>query len=72
VAARGMKIAMPHPLAASGAVELIGNPLKFSKTPVSYRRPPPTHGQHTREVLEELLGQAPPVEQSASGNDHDT
>jgi len=54
VAARDIKISMPHPLAASGAVDLIGNPVKFSKTPVTYRRPPPLLGEHTREILQEL------------------
>lgn len=52
---RGMKISMDHPLAGSGAVDLIGNPVKLSKTPVSYRRAPPTLGQHTDEVLAEVL-----------------
>jgi crotonobetainyl-CoA:carnitine CoA-transferase CaiB-like acyl-CoA transferase len=43
-----------HP---SGAVApLIGSPLKLSDSPVSYRRPPPTLGQHTDEVLDEILG----------------
>jgi crotonobetainyl-CoA:carnitine CoA-transferase CaiB-like acyl-CoA transferase len=28
----------------------------MSKTPVSYRYAPPTLGQHTDEVLQELLG----------------
>jgi crotonobetainyl-CoA:carnitine CoA-transferase CaiB-like acyl-CoA transferase len=56
VAAREMKIAMDHPVAQSGTVDLIGNPLKLSKTPVNYQRPPPTLGQHTKEVLTELLG----------------
>jgi crotonobetainyl-CoA:carnitine CoA-transferase CaiB-like acyl-CoA transferase len=54
VQARGMRIAMPHPLAGKGTVDLIGNPLKLSATPVAYRRPPPTLGQHTGEVLAEL------------------
>ncbi len=52
---RGMKISMQHPLAGSGEVDLIGNPVKLSKTPVSYRRAPPTLGQHTDEVLAEVL-----------------
>jgi glutaryl-CoA transferase len=54
VAARSMKISMDHPVAASGKVELIGNPVKFSKTPVSYRRAPPLCGEHTNEVLQEM------------------
>ncbi len=50
-AAREMIVSMPHPLAASGEVPLIGNPVKFSETPVTYRRPPPLCGEHTGEVL---------------------
>ena len=51
---RGMKITMQH---ASGVeAPLIGSPLRLSETPVSYRRPPPTLGQHTDDVLEQLLG----------------
>ncbi|MEO1961513.1 MAG: hypothetical protein ABGW82_11195, partial [Paracoccus sp. (in: a-proteobacteria)] len=37
--------------AGAGAVELIGNPLKFSDTPVRYGNAPPLLGQHTAEVL---------------------
>lgn len=55
VAARGMKITMDYPASAAGQVELIGNPVKFSATPVSYRHPPPRCGQHTDEILKELL-----------------
>ena len=53
---RGMRRSMPYPDAAGGAVDLIGNPIKFSKTPVDYRRPPPRLGADTEEVLGELLG----------------
>ena len=55
VKARGMQISMADAHAKSGKVELIGNPVKFSKTPVTYRRPPPACGEHTDEILDELL-----------------
>jgi len=55
VAAREMKISMPHSSDSTGEVCLIGNPVKFDKTPVSYRRAPPICGEHTSEVLEEFL-----------------
>jgi crotonobetainyl-CoA:carnitine CoA-transferase CaiB-like acyl-CoA transferase len=54
VAAREMKIEMSHPLAGTGTVPMVGSPIKFSETPVSYRYAPPTAGQHTKEVLGEL------------------
>ena len=56
VRARGMRIDMPHPSAAGDTVPMIANPLKMSATPPSYRHSPPTLGQHTDEVLVELLG----------------
>lgn len=49
VAARNMKIAMEG---SSGTLPMIGNPLKFSRTPVTYRRPPPHLGADTESVLE--------------------
>ncbi|MCP3970110.1 MAG: CoA transferase [Rhodobacteraceae bacterium] len=55
VAARGMKIDMDHPAAVGGQVSLIGNPVQFSATPVSYRRAPPLCGADTEEVIAELL-----------------
>jgi crotonobetainyl-CoA:carnitine CoA-transferase CaiB-like acyl-CoA transferase len=55
VLARGMKVTMPYPPAGSGSIDLIGNPIKLSESPVDYHRPPPTCGQHTDEVLKELL-----------------
>lgn len=56
VQARGMKISMPHGAAGGKPVDMIGNPIKMSGTPVSYRRPPPTLGEHTDEVLSEIFG----------------
>ena len=55
VAARGMVVRLPHPVAAEGAVSLIGNPLKLSDTPVTYAKAPPTLGQDTRAVLARVL-----------------
>jgi crotonobetainyl-CoA:carnitine CoA-transferase CaiB-like acyl-CoA transferase len=52
---REMQIRMPHPLSGDGMVDLIGNPIKYSETPVDYALPPPYCGQHTDEVLKELL-----------------
>ncbi len=52
---REMRVTLPYPGAQGGEIELIGNPIKYSKTPVAYRRPPPKLGEHTEQVLEELL-----------------
>jgi crotonobetainyl-CoA:carnitine CoA-transferase CaiB-like acyl-CoA transferase len=54
VLARGMKREMPHPTA--GTVPIASSPLKFSDSPVEYRRPPPMLGEHTEQVLSEKLG----------------
>ncbi|MDA1309421.1 MAG: CaiB/BaiF CoA-transferase family protein [Proteobacteria bacterium] len=56
VQAREMRIEMDHPKAGSGKVPLIGNPLKMSATPPQYRQAPPVLGEHTDEVLAEVLG----------------
>ncbi len=52
---RGMEIEMDHPLAQK-PVHLIGSPIRMSATPTSYDHPPPTLGQHSAELLGELLG----------------
>ena len=49
---RGMTVELPHPQA--GRVRLVASPMKFSATPVQYRRPPPLLGEHTTEVLREF------------------
>jgi crotonobetainyl-CoA:carnitine CoA-transferase CaiB-like acyl-CoA transferase len=50
----GMKVEMPHLLSGKGTVDLIGNPIKLSETPVDCHLPPPTCGQHTESMLREL------------------
>jgi crotonobetainyl-CoA:carnitine CoA-transferase CaiB-like acyl-CoA transferase len=52
---RGMEIALDHPLTAA-PVHLIASPIKMSETPASYRYAPPVLGQHSDEILAELLG----------------
>jgi len=37
----------------------VASPMQFSKTPVAYNRPPPKLGEHTREVLDEILKMDP-------------
>ena len=53
-AAREMVRAVKHPTA--GDLKMLGIPFRFSATPASVRRPPPTLGQHTEQVLRDELG----------------
>jgi crotonobetainyl-CoA:carnitine CoA-transferase CaiB-like acyl-CoA transferase len=43
-----------HP--AAGPLSLIGVPFRFSETLGDIRRPPPMLGEHTDEVLAQILG----------------
>jgi crotonobetainyl-CoA:carnitine CoA-transferase CaiB-like acyl-CoA transferase len=55
VKARGMVVEIPH--TASGKPErYIASPINLSASPVEYRRAAPSVGEHTAEVLGELLG----------------
>lgn len=56
VQARGMDLEMPHPSTGDKPVHLIGSPIRMSKTGPEYRHAPPVLGQHTEEVLGDLLG----------------
>ena len=53
---REMEISMPHDTADDKAVHLIGNPIKMSDTPVTYRHTPPRVGEHSAEILTEFFG----------------
>ncbi|MFN3664250.1 CaiB/BaiF CoA transferase family protein [Yoonia sp.] len=52
--AREMVVAMPRADVQKGEVRLLGNPLKLSRTPVTYRLAPPHFGQDTDAVLADL------------------
>jgi crotonobetainyl-CoA:carnitine CoA-transferase CaiB-like acyl-CoA transferase len=52
VQARSMMVEIDHPTA--GRVKNIGIPVKMSETPGAIRRPAPTLGEHTGEILGEL------------------
>ena len=50
--ARGAVVEVAREDVQSSALRLLGNPLKLSRTPIRYDRPPPRFGQDTEEVLE--------------------
>jgi crotonobetainyl-CoA:carnitine CoA-transferase CaiB-like acyl-CoA transferase len=54
VRARGVRVTMEH--GRAGTVDLVGNPIRMSATPVADRRAPPALGEHTDEVLADWLG----------------
>ena len=55
VRARGLRVELPRSAGDDNpSVATVANPMRLSATPVSYRRAPPTLGQHTDEVLAEL------------------
>ncbi|MBS0274073.1 MAG: CoA transferase [Proteobacteria bacterium] len=52
--ARELTVSMPR--AGSGNLDLVASPLKLEKTPPEYRMAPPLLGQHTGEILSQILG----------------
>ncbi len=50
VLARGMRVNIPHP--DKPDLEVVGNPIKLSRTPVEYQRPPPKLGEHDGDWLD--------------------
>ena len=51
---RGMVVHLPHP--QREAMPMLANPIRLSETPVQYRMRPPALGEHTDEVLADMLG----------------
>ena len=51
---RNMQLELDHPTA--GKVNTVKNPINLSKTPLEYAKAAPTLGQHTDEVLSQVLG----------------
>ena len=54
VQARRMQVDLDHP--GGTRVSYVANPLKFSETPLQYTKSAPMLGQHTQEVLRDVLG----------------
>lgn len=54
VQARNMITEIDHP--SCGPMKLVSPPVKYSDSKPSIRTPPPTLGQHTDELLGEMLG----------------
>lgn len=52
--AREMFVEIEHPVA--GKMKITGNQIKMSETPVQFHSPAPLLGQHTAEILKEVLG----------------
>lgn len=56
--ARHMKINMHHTKSDTD-IDLVGSPLKLSETPVKYNYAPPSLGEHTDEILSDILSYSP-------------
>jgi len=54
---RKMVVEMSAAQTVPGTVQLLGNPLKLSKTPATYRRSPPLFGQQTEAELQAFMPQ---------------
>lgn len=56
VIARQMVHEMRHSANGGTTARLLASPIKMSQTPVTYRRAPPVLGEHTVEVMSDILG----------------
>ena len=69
VQARGLKLTLPH--AEIGHMSSVANPIRLSGSPLSYKTAPPCLGEHTEQVLSELLGLDSSQIEALQGNRHD-
>ena len=56
VRARNMVVEMEQRALGNAPLRLVGSPINMSETPIDYRHAPPELGQHTDELLNEILG----------------
>ncbi len=54
VKARGLRVDLDHPLA--GTTPTVRNPIRYSDTELEFKDAPPLLGQHTENVLHDVLG----------------
>jgi crotonobetainyl-CoA:carnitine CoA-transferase CaiB-like acyl-CoA transferase len=54
VQARGARREVEHPV--GGRIPTVANPIRLSESPIQYERAPPALGQHTDDVLTDMLG----------------
>ena len=52
IISREMIVELEHP--ALGLIKNLGSPIKFSNTQITYRKHPPTLGEHTEEIISEF------------------
>ncbi|PZQ22619.1 MAG: CoA transferase [Sphingopyxis macrogoltabida] len=57
VVARGVRVRIPHP--DTGTLDVVANPIRFSKTPIETYTAPPKLGEGNADILADLLGYAP-------------
>ena len=57
VQAREMRVDVPHP--SAGSVPQVRHPVRFSGDATAEMQAPPTLGQHTDQVLQQMLGLPP-------------
>ncbi len=51
---RGLRVELPH--ATAGTVPQVASPIRYAGAPLAYAQAAPTLGQHTDEILRDLLG----------------